>query len=314
MNEVEGGQLDMFEHALGEHSSTLGVVWSYSRRQVLEQCPRRYYYQYYTSAATRAMEETQRETLKFLKTLSNRYMWAGKVLHSLIRQYLIILREGREQKLESLLNRAKVTYRVGLDKASASKDDKQSRGLLEFYYGLADAEQLLGENEERLIAALTNFVTSSVFTPFIQGAMGPEVHTEDSIKLAIDHSRARGKIDLAYSEGGSIIIVDWKLGSPGNSDEGLQLSFYALWGVEAYQCLPQNISVSAAHLCDNLVAPVSISDNTLRQTKARILQDLEKMRMLDVYGKNAVEEAFSPCSLPLVCALCPFQAVCPKEP
>ena len=313
MNEPKGVQLDIFEGVIPEQRAPARLIWSYSRRQILEQCPRRYYYQYYTSAAIRAMKERQGETLRFLKTLSNRHLWAGQVLHLLISQFLLGLRRGKEQRPEGLLNRARAIYRDGPNNSLAYKIDRQSRGLLEFYYKLPNSEQLLTECEERLVVALTNLMGSSTFSPFLRGAFQPDVHTEEPIKLETDYFKARGKIDLAYLEGDRIVIVDWKLGGPGNVDESLQLYFYALWGVEAYQYSPQNIVVSTAHLCDDLVVPVPISANTLRQTRACILQDLEKMQMLDIYGKNADDEAFPPCYLPLVCALCPFQAVCPKE-
>ena len=314
MNVFEGAQLDMFEDALIEPRATSGIVWSYSRRQVLEQCPRRYYYQYYGSVANKAKGETQKETLKFLKTLSNRYMWAGKILHSLIRQYLLGLQRGEHQRLESLLNQAKATYHTGPNNSLASKQGRQRMGLLEFYYGLGDAERLCAECEERLLVALSNFATGSAFAPFVRGGAQPEARIEEHAKLETGHSRASGRIDLSYVEGSRVVIVDWKLGGPGNADESLQLSFYALWGVQAYHCSCQDISLYRAHLCDDLIAPFPISENTLRRTRTRILQDLERMQALDEYGKNAVVEAFSPCSQHLVCALCPFQAVCPKEP
>ena len=314
MNASKDTQLDMFENVLIEPGSASRIVWSYSRRQLLGQCPRRYYYQYYTWPASKAKGTgPQKETLKFLKTLSNRYMWAGTIVHSSIRQYLLGLQKNAPQDLETLLHRAKANYNIGPIISLESRHGSQNRGLLELYYKYADAEQLLAECEKRLLEALNNFVTKPAFKPFIQGGIQAQAKIEKLFKLQTNHFSAMGKIDLVYTQDSRVVIVDWKLGGPGSVDENLQLLLYALWGTQTYRCSPMEISVYASHLCDNLLTEIPISEDTLRRTSVRILQDLEKMRMLDTYGQNAVEDAFYQCSSPLICALCPFQAICLKE-
>ena len=46
---------------------------SYSRRGVLEQCPRKSYYQYYGSSSKKSDDDPQKEKLHFLKKLQNRH-------------------------------------------------------------------------------------------------------------------------------------------------------------------------------------------------------------------------------------------------
>ncbi len=55
------------------------IRWSYSRRSVLEQCPRRYYYEYYGGSA--GSQDPQ------LKNVQARHELAGTVLHSVIGGY-----------------------------------------------------------------------------------------------------------------------------------------------------------------------------------------------------------------------------------
>jgi ATP-dependent exoDNAse (exonuclease V) beta subunit len=313
MSMSDGFQMDMFEDVSAKPRLATKIVWSYSRRQVLEQCPRRYYYQYYTSPAAQAMGNSLGETLKFARALKNRHIWAGEILHSTISRFLQEIQKGKEQNLQSVLSQVQRRYSAGPLRSSASQQGKECRGLLEFYYDFSDAETLLAESGKRLLVAVNNFFSSSNFVPFVNAAAQPEARIEERIEPSINHFNALGRIDLAYPQGNKIVIVDWKLGGPGNADEILQLSCYALWAIEEYRCLPQDIHMYTAHLSDDLVMPILISENILRQTKARILQDLERMQMLNEYGKNALEGAFPRCSLSLVCTLCPFQVVCLKE-
>src|SRR5260370_35659974 len=63
------------------------VEWSYSRRSLLEQCARRYYYAYYGANLRDAPDEPDKIRLHRLKKLQNRYTRAGKIVHLMIATY-----------------------------------------------------------------------------------------------------------------------------------------------------------------------------------------------------------------------------------
>ena len=63
------------------------VEWSYSRRSTLNQCARKYYFEYYGSNKYTAVREPLKEQLHFLKQLQNRYERTGFILHLMISQY-----------------------------------------------------------------------------------------------------------------------------------------------------------------------------------------------------------------------------------
>ena len=67
------------------------VVWSYSRRGTLEQCPRRYYYTYYASNDLSKNESSQ---IRFIKRLQNRHERTGQILHLVISTFLRKARSG----------------------------------------------------------------------------------------------------------------------------------------------------------------------------------------------------------------------------
>src|SRR5437870_1491550 len=81
-----GQRLPLFDEAL--RSAIIGpkdldgIAWSYSRRQLLEQCLLRYYYEYFGSS--RRTSAADKDLLRFLKSLQNRYERAGAILHQVI--------------------------------------------------------------------------------------------------------------------------------------------------------------------------------------------------------------------------------------
>ncbi len=53
--------------------------WSYSRHGTLEQCARKYYYQYYGSILKISNNDPQKKKLHFLKNLQNRHLRTGSI-------------------------------------------------------------------------------------------------------------------------------------------------------------------------------------------------------------------------------------------
>ena len=80
------------------------IPWSYSRRNLLQQCPLSYYFEYYGSKKRIAEAEPRKERLRFLKGLSSRHLRTGEITHLVIRTYLNRLREGEEWSLERLVS------------------------------------------------------------------------------------------------------------------------------------------------------------------------------------------------------------------
>lgn len=312
MDLFEGSPLEMFKNAK--------IEWSYSRRQVLEHCPRRYYYQYYGANNRTAKVEPQKGLLRFLKTLTNRHMRIGNILHLVIGTYLKKCQQGEMWSCDKLLSWAQNIYhrdreysRTRAYKHAPSQERYPPLPLLEFHFQFEGAEELYAESEQRLLEALRNFTTSLTFSSFRTGGSLPEAVVEKQIRLKKQHFSARGQADLVYPNGPKIVIVDWKIGGLNEAAKSLQLLFYALWAVKKYRCLPEDVNIYKAYLIDNKVSPFAVSERNLQRASARIIQDVEKMKALDGYGKNAIAEAFTPCGQSQICVLCPFQGMCPKE-
>ena len=303
-----------------ESDQSIFSEWSHSRRETLEQCARKYYYQYYGPNRRTAKNDPQKEKLRFLKKLQNRHMRTGDILHFVISTYLNKLQQGEQWTLDRLLQWARKVYRKDIKYSQQyehgtrlSDNIRDPKLLLEFYCVLPDAESLCSEEEKRLVTALTNFIIGQNCAQFRAGACKASAMIEKSARLKETHFTLRGRIDLAYWEGDRIVIVDWKIGSAGSSDDNLQMLAYAWWAKQEFELPVDRIILHRVHLTDNIVSTFDVSEKALTRVEARILQDLERMQEADNYGKQGLIEAFTPCAQPKVCALCPFQEVCPKE-
>ena len=295
--------------------------WSHSRRAVLERCPRQYYYHYYGAILNKSNTDPQKDELNFLKnTLGNRHVRIGKLLHLVIRKYLVTLQQDEYWSLDRLLNWARKMYRRDLEYSRKyERGDEISDGdypptlLLEFYYGLPDAEFICSEAEKRLVAALANFVKSQTFAQFRAGACQESAQMEKRIHMKESRFTLGGAVDLLYWEDDRVVIVDWKTGSAGSNDDSLQMLAYAWWAKQKFGISPNQIAVHLAYLAGDTVSTFSISEKDLTRVEAKILQDLERMHVAHRYGQQSIADAFTPCAQPKVCASCQFQGVCPKE-
>ena len=294
--------------------------WSYSRRGMLEQCPRKYYYQYYGSNLNTAKNDPHKEKLRFLKKLQNRHLRSGEILHYVIRWYLKEFQQGKQPSLDQLLQWAKKDFHADIKHSQQyergvpiSDDFRHPKLLLEFYYGLPNAESLCADTEERLITALTNFMTSQNLVQFREGAGKASALIEESAHMKNEYLTLSGKLDLAYWKGNRFMMVDWKIGGSGSSDDSLQMFAYAWWANQKFKLPSSSMTLHLAHLADNTVSTFSVCEKKLNRVKARIFQDLERMQAVDKYGVQGVVEAFTPCAQPKVCEMCQFQEICPKE-
>ena len=185
--------------------------------------------------------------------------------------------------------------------------------LSEFYYSLEDVDCLFSESESRLLKALRNFAVNPKFANFRRGARNSNALIEEKIIIKNRKFSMFGQLDLVYPDGNPIAIVDWKLGEAGSNDDSLQLSSYALGVVEKFNYRPDSIDLYCIYLSDSSIELFNVSEKEVSRAEGRIIQDLERMEMMDKYGKQAIVEAFTPCAQPLICAQCVFESICPKE-
>ena len=311
--------LTIVEAAADERLS--GLTWSHSRRSTLEQCPRRYYYEYYGANTRTAKGESAKEELRALKKVENRHERAGSLLHLAIGSYFRRSRNGERSDIDGLIAWARAKFADDRAYSRAHPEGGPAGGsakyppvlLREYHYALLDAEALCDDADSRLAAALRTFATGDNFAAFRAGGASQDALVETTLKLSGLPCKVGGRLDLAYRSDGQATIVDWKLGAgDGGGDDSLQLAVYGLWAVEHFGCQPETLRICKAYLGSGEVAEFRIDRAVLAAARARIIQDAERMAAVDRYGRDAIAAAFTPCAHPAVCGLCAFQRACPE--
>lgn len=292
--------------------------WSYSRRGLFEQCLRAYYYRYYGAKAGTAKNEPLKEELRFLKSLSNRHLRAGELLHLVIRTYFKKLADGEDWTADHLVRWATKIYRHDLAfskefqrSGTPPVSDRRAKLLAEVYAGRQDAETLWQESLDKLCHALHNFRNHSALEQIRNAAKQTSVLVEESVRLKELGFRLKGQIDFAYAASGRAIIVDWKIGDSSGSEDSLQLLSYALAAMQKFDCAPDQIDLYVAYLGDGTIQHHLVNEYEVSRAKGRIRQDTQRMLTMDWYGREALAEAFTPCAQKRICESCPYSSVCP---
>ncbi|MEW5816968.1 MAG: PD-(D/E)XK nuclease family protein [Spirochaetota bacterium] len=164
-----------------------------------------------------------------------------------------------------------------------------------------------------LTPALTAFTERKELSPFRAGACHEDAIIEKPAYCKDGQFTVKGKIDLAYRDRDRVSVIDWKIGDDNGAEDSLQLLSYAMLAMSHFICTPDSLDLYRVHLGGFKVVHFRVSEADILRTRGRILQDLGRMQALEHYGRNAIVEAFTPCRQARICALCPYQGVCPKE-
>ncbi|MCG8607719.1 PD-(D/E)XK nuclease family protein [bacterium] len=291
-------------------------TWSHSRRTLLEKCPRAYYYQYY------GRFDEQGDYIALLKQLSNRYLRCGDLLHRAARGFLLSQQEGKPWQLMKMREWAQSIYLKDIAFSRSyqagtplSKDIKAPVLLMEYYYGDQNSDEVCAQTGQQLGEALARLVEHDAFEDFRNGAYPTNSRIEKPSPVDVHDVKVSVKPDLAFGTYENrlfrVHIVDWKMGKGTSGQESLQLYAYMLGVAKAYNVEPDIIEAHLAFLGDGTIRSFKASETLLKRTRARILQDVERMRALHAYGKQGRSDMFPPCAQPRVCASCRFRGICP---
>jgi len=302
----------------GKSKNVTGVNWSFSRRSMLEQCARRYYYEYYGASKRNALSEPDKDQLHNLKRIENRFARAGSILHLVISQYFRQAQNGISWDLNKLQNWAKDLFMKDINYSYADPDGLSVHResyppilLQEFNQRLTNAKDMCLDLLERTLDSLTSFYVSEKFLFYREAGKTKGSLIEHLFKLKRYFVRIDGKIDLAFIDQNAAFIVDWKSGrSDAGGDDSLQLATYALWAADYFKFEPNKIRVMKAYLSDAAIVEFKVDERLLDLALARILQDAERMASVTHYGKDGIASAFTPCAHKLVCQLCSFVPAC----
>ena len=323
----ENFQIDLFGQIVESNSSDkkssrnkkngpIKVKWSFSRRNTLETCLRKYYYQYYASK----LEPTGTKdfkSIRFLKSLSSQHLVAGKVIHNLVKLYLKKAQTGPEFTIEWLRQSAKqkIEQSIEYSKSVLAGKEKQYQFppflLMEVFNEDPNASTIYETVEQKVLIALENFMESNLFEEFRAAGKVLGSHVEKKFSLQLnDRVTVTGETDLAYQRNGEFVIVDWKTGKKDDGEDSMQLLTYTWWAIEQAGADKNSIKIFKAYLNEDVKKEFSLSDHEIFRNKLAIRQSAESMLEMAQFGIAGDEFAFTPCRQPKICANCQFQKIC----
>lgn len=294
-----------------------GLNWSYSRRESVDQCTRRYFFQYYVDALENPELRTKAQ---FLKGLKNRHLRTGELVHLVIGTYFKKLKQGKTLSADWLTKWARELFQEDRKysdhiRAGGSPANQQYPPvILDEIVNQVDGQgELLAQSQDQMLRAIQHFFKSEAFLEFRALGASPESHIERKFSLHGFPARVSGKLDLAVGNESSATVVDWKIGRASDGGaESLQLATYGLWAAVQFGVNEVKVRIAKAHLLSQDVVEFKADQQAFANARVRILQDLERMIILHRYGKLGVIDAFTPNPQKGVCRLCPFREVCPE--
>jgi hypothetical protein len=287
--------------------------YSFTKRNVLDTCPRAYFYEYFAANNKVEFDAGRKARIKEAKQLSSVHLLGGIWLHQFIRRFLGSypnVPADLEQECCAIFDNA-----VSRSRSPARRRNAQGLLLLEYVFDDPEAEERATLSRETLIRAIRHFRETPQVREVWEDVLRGEPWIEKPVGglPKVDGYGIRGQIDFAVRHGQRVRIVDWKSGLQGGGHDSLQLFIYALWANKQYGIKPEAISVRRVFLGEGRVEPERGLDATaLSRGEARLVQDVALMREQQDYGKAGVEEAFTPCLKVNVCRRCKFQRECPE--
>ncbi len=272
--------------------------WSKSRDEIFQTCPRQYYFNYYAfwgGWEKNAPERTRQ--IYILKNLKNRYMWAGGKVHDCIKHTLRNLQRGIptlevDQIVSITINQMRDEFRSSRKRHYHAYP--KTCALFEHEYEVDISNDQWKAMADDVEKCLRNFYSSETFAMLKELPREDWLGIEDFSSFYFDETKIWAVIDCSFRTKEGVTIIDWKTGRGTNEDLSLQLSCYAMYGVEKWGVKPEEIKLFEYNLLSDQSAEFSVTMGEIDNTKAYIKGSIADMRSLLVEIESNVpkEEQF----------------------
>lgn len=301
------------------------LSWSKSRDELFRDCKRAYFYRYYGSWGgwKRTAPKRTRE-LYILKNLTNVPIYAGSVVHDMAERVLkTLFRTGKLMSLDTVISdvRDRILAEEKISKSGAYVDgvkvtygDKQikSPGFAEHHFGgQIDSDALITQVTD----AVVMFFDSAILTQLEKVAPKDVLSIESLESFEVNGVKVWVKMDVAVKMEGRVVIIDWKTGKPGASDDTrFQLGTYRLYAERNTNVDPADIIAMDVNLRtgEETIHPPEADPDAV---EAFITDSAKEMQLVldDVERNTATENRFPLTSELWRCKRCAFRQVCGRE-
>lgn len=310
------------------------LSWSFSRHGTLDECPRRYWFQYYGSWGgwEDEADERTREIYR-LKQVTTRAAWKGTVLHDAIARAEWRAKEGRPIRGEEAVNDfvEDVLHSMRKDFKDSREDVGRRNGrykwhcrFLEHEAGIDDGSETWRrrwkETADEVDSGLRSFLGSRIHDQLCGLPEEDWIEVEDpsasvSPSIELEGLRVFARVDLAYRDAGRPTLVDWKTGRGLHPATPVQLAVYAVYlqdrhGIDPLALRAREINVVTGESVEHELGPAALEDfrDFFRESVATMRSLLEDPE--DNVPKPESEFPYTPNERN--CEWCSFRAVCPK--
>ncbi|MAG94748.1 MAG: hypothetical protein CMJ48_13545 [Planctomycetaceae bacterium] len=295
--------------------------WSPSRDRLYRTCARAYYLNYYGSWGgwERGAPESARLAYR-LKQMTDLPMFAGTVVHDVIKGAIARIRGGQQVDRDYLLSQASNQmnrgWRDSRGEAWRRIGPKRATTLFEHHYverlsGESVPEAAIRATKSKVEACLDHYLETEVHAALVESG-GEDVRSyEELTQFEVEGTTVWLAIDLARDTGSGIEIYDWKTGRANEADSR-QLCVYGLYASEVWGASADRIRVHAVYLREGESSVESLNEDILAATRSEISTSAEGLRALlaDPENNIARESDFAMAEETESCRGCRFQEIC----
>ena len=289
--------------------------WSHSRRTMFRECPRKYYYHYYSSHLGWEIEAPERARLAYrLKNLTSLPLEMGAAIHEAAAGAIRQARaDGPVCTVDDLYsvarNRLNKAWMEPGNRAEWERSPKWRRMFHEFYYDTGIGENEIANAKDHVMRCLNNLVGSVSFREAVASPSVEVKNVEEFKTFTIDGIDIHAVPDLVYRKGDGIwMVVDWKSGYT-RGDNSQQALVYALYVRERHEVRESDILVRVEQLFHGDAEDYSFTQDDLNNCMETIRDSISAMRgfLKDADLNAPVEkEGFPLRSDTSVCRFCNF--------
>ena len=303
--------------------------WSTSRMNILKECPRSYYYNYYLGHNGWFRDaEPIRKTVYKLKKLTNIYMVKGSALHEQVKIAIEEIKDGKEvaYKTENdmrnaVVNKLKEAVVESMSNLSSGKFNNTCKGMMlqEYYYGGSISKENGDKIKEDIKVCIDNLFICKTFDRLSSLTTVKIIEIDETgfdNCLFIDGVKLYFKVDLIYEEeNGEVWVVDWKTGKYSEDDKE-QLLMYAYYVTNKYGIDINKIHGRIEYLLSGETYEINYEKGDLIYATNKIKEDIEIINsyLEDVNINKPVEvDRFIEKIDKKECMNCKFKELCIKK-
>ncbi|MBS2030274.1 MAG: PD-(D/E)XK nuclease family protein [Deltaproteobacteria bacterium] len=294
--------------------------WSKSRHEKFAECRRLYYFTYYGAwGGWRADAPALARELYLLKKLSNRFQWAGNVVHDTIRAALTQAKAGvmpsMDRMSQFMLLRMRNEWRLSRDHRYRVSEPytKRALGLVEHEYAEPVANEEWKRNADNAMGSLKRFFEG----PYLARArtLRPDqwLSIDELDAFLLEGVRVFAAPDFAYREDdGTAYVVDWKTGRP-REGEDEQVQGYVLFAQHKWGVDPARTTAKLVYLGSGEERAVQVNEAALEKFRGHFRESVEGMRALLEHPERNLPreiEQFPQTEDRRRCGSCSFRRVC----